>query len=238
MFSLHEVFLIAKLFHIGNIFLLKAHVFAYSESENIQQIKGLLVVVTSKNTTSSLGERLRQLRKQNGWTLKQVSTNTGLAPSTLSKVENGQTSLTYDSLLKLAEGLGVNIAELFAAEDMRPISGRRTITRKGSAKSVVTPNYIYQYHATDLLNMRVIPMIVEVKAHSRKEFGDLLRHSGEEFIYVLEGTIEVHTQYYEPVWLEVGESIYMDSMMGHGSISVGEENARILCVCSGPLILD
>ena len=177
---------------------------------------------------------MRQLRKQNGWTLAQVSTNTGLATSTLSKVENGQTSLTYDNLLKLAQGLGVNIAELFASEAVRPISGRRTITRNGEAKVVSTPNYEYQYHSTDLLDMLVIPMVVRVKARSRKQFGELIRHSGEEFVYVLEGVIEVHTDFYEPVILEAGESIYLDSMMGHGSLSVGEEDARILCVCSDP----
>ena len=65
---------------------------------------------------SGLSERLRQLRKQNGWTLNQVSEMTALATSTLSKVENNQTSLTYDNLLKLAEGLGVDMAELFTTE--------------------------------------------------------------------------------------------------------------------------
>jgi len=190
--------------------------------------------VALKSVKNGLGARLRQLRKQNGWTLAQVSVNTGLATSTLSKVENGQTSLTYDNLLKLAQGLGINIAELFTSEDVRPISGRRTITRKGEAKIVETPNYEYQYHSTELLDMRVIPMIVRVKARSKTEFGELLRHSGEEFIYVLEGVIEVHTDFYEPVRLEAGESIYIDSMMGHGSVSVGNKDAKILCVCSNP----
>ncbi len=195
-------------------------------------------MVASKSKKNGLGVRLHQLRKQNGWTLKQVSINTGLATSTLSKVENGHTSLTYDNLLKLAEGLGINIAELFASEDIRPISGRRTITRKGEAKVVATPNYEYQYHSTDMLDMRVIPMVVRIKARSHKEFGELLRHSGEEFVYVLEGEIEVHTEFYEPVRLEAGESIYLDSAMGHGSVSVSEKDAKILCVCSGPITID
>jgi len=157
----------------------------------------------------------------------------GLATSTLSKVENNQTSLTYDNLLKLAEGLGVNIAELFAAEEIRPISGRRTITRSGDAKLQKTPNYDYHYHGTDLLGMRMIPIHVRVKARNIEEFGDLLRHSGEEFIYVLEGEIEVHTEFYEPVRLKRGESIYLDSTMAHGYVSVGDQDADILGICSG-----
>lgn len=183
---------------------------------------------------SGLGDRLRQLRKQNGWTLNQVSAMTTLATSTLSKVENNQTSLTYDNLLKLAEGLGVDIAELFATDEIRPISGRRTITRHGEARPQPTPNYDYDYHSTDLLRKRMVPIFVRVKARTLEEFGDLLRHSGEEFIYVLEGAIEVHTEFYEPVVLKTGGSIYLDSSMGHAYVSIGDGNAKILGVCSGP----
>ena len=183
---------------------------------------------------SSLGDRLRQLRKQNGWTLNQVSAMTALATSTLSKVENNQTSLTYDNLLKLAEGIGVDIAELFSTEEIRPISGRRTITRHGQARLQTTPNYDYHYHSTDLLRKRMVPIFVRVKARSIEAFGDLLRHSGEELIYVLEGVIEVHTELYEPVVLEAGESIYLDSSMGHAYVSVGDGDAKILGVCAGP----
>jgi len=187
----------------------------------------------SKNVRDGLGTRLRQLRKQNGWTLSQVSMMSGLATSTLSKVENNQTSLTYDNLLKLAEGLGVNIAELFAADEIRPISGRRTITRNGDAKLQITPNYDYHFHGADLLGMRMVPIFVRVKARRVDDFGELLRHSGEEFIYVLDGEIEVHTEFYEPVRLKAGESIYLDSTMAHGYISVSDEDANILGVCSG-----
>ena len=79
----------------------------------------------------------------------------------------------------------------------------------------------------------MVPIFVEVKAHSIEDFGELLRHGGEEFIYVLDGAIEVHTEYYNPVILQAGESIYLDSGMGHAYISVGEKNAKILGVCSG-----
>lgn len=188
-----------------------------------------------KTEKGGLGGRMRQLRKQNGWTLSQVSSMSGLATSTLSKVENNLTSLTYDNILKLAEGLGVNIAELFAAEEIRPISGRRTMTRKGDEKVQITQNYDYLYHSADLLGMRMIPIVVRVKTRNIEDFGDLLRHPGEEFIYVLEGEIEIHTEFYEPVRLKAGESIYLDSTMAHAYISVGEGDAKILGICSGPI---
>ena len=187
----------------------------------------------ASETRSIFGDRLRTLRRQGGWTLNQVSSMTGLAPSTLSKVENNHTSLTYDNLLRLAEGLGVDIAALFTSEEIRPITGRRTITRRGEGRLQTTPNYDYHYLCTDLVHMRMVPIFVRIKARSMEEFGDLLRHSGEEFIYVLEGAIEVHTEFYEPVRLETGDSIYLDSTMGHGYVSVGDGDASVLGICSG-----
>ena len=50
----------------------------------------------------NLGERVRDLRKARGWTLEQAATQAGLARSTLSKIENGQMSPTYEALKKLA----------------------------------------------------------------------------------------------------------------------------------------
>jgi len=158
---------------------------------------------------------------------------THLAVSTLSKVERNQTSLTYDNLLKLAEGLGIDIAQLFSPSVSTPVPGRRTITRKADTRQQETKNYKYFHHSSDLRGAWMVPIFIEVKAHSIEVFGDLLRHGGEEFIYVLSGTVEVHTEYYNPVILEAGESIYIDSSMGHAYVSVGDENATILGVCSG-----
>ncbi len=183
---------------------------------------------------AELGERLRRLRKRNGWTLAVLSDISGLAPSTLSKVENNQISLTYDYLVKLADGLDIDIAELFNGTDPMPPSGRRSITRRGKGRPVETPNYDYEYLCTDLAKKRMIPILVRIKAHGLEEFGALLRHSGEEVIYVLEGAIEVRTEYYEPVVLTIGDCIYLDSTMGHGYLAAGETDATVLGVCSGP----
>jgi len=65
------------------------------------------------------------------------------------------------------------------------------------------------------------------------EFGDYVRHAGEEFVYVVEGAIVAHTEFYEPVTLNVGESIYIDSSMGHAFlVAPGFDEALVLGVCS------
>jgi transcriptional regulator with XRE-family HTH domain len=65
------------------------------------------------NAPPDLGKRLRDHRRQRGWTLQQMAAATGVAISTLSKVERGHMSPTYDKLLQLSRGLGVDIAEFF-----------------------------------------------------------------------------------------------------------------------------
>ena len=61
----------------------------------------------------NLGQRLRDLRTRNNWRIADVSRLTGLASSTISKVENGRMSLTYDKLQQLAHGLSLDLADLF-----------------------------------------------------------------------------------------------------------------------------
>jgi hypothetical protein len=113
------------------------------------------------------------------------------------------------------------------------VTGRRSIGSLDRAVRVVTDNYDYSYLCTDLRRKRMIPILTRIRAHSAREFGDLVRHQGEEFIYVLEGRIEVHSEFYDPVQLETGQGIYLDSSMGHAYV-VGEgcQEALVLGVCS------
>lgn len=185
---------------------------------------------------SRLGAALRALRRQNGWTLADVSRRTGFSVPTLSKVENHRASLSYDKLIRLSQGLGVDISRLFTkagtAVEPPAITGRRSINRARDGQLVETRNYDYYYLSTDVRQKKLIPIRSSVRCRTLHEFGTLLKHSGEEFIYVLEGTVEVHTELYEPYILRSGESTYIDSTMGHGYLAKGDGPCTILAVCS------
>ncbi|MGA0924473.1 MAG: helix-turn-helix domain-containing protein, partial [Lutimaribacter sp.] len=79
-----------------------------------------------------LGTRVRELRKARAWTLEQAATHAGLARSTLSKIENGQMSPTYDALKKLATGLGISVPQLFTPPQRDQINGRMAVTKSGA----------------------------------------------------------------------------------------------------------
>jgi transcriptional regulator with XRE-family HTH domain len=187
---------------------------------------------------SQLGQCLKTARQARGLTLKQVAERTGMALSTLSKVENGLMSLTYDKLLQLTSGLKMDIAELFGPagnrpEQGRPVTARRSISRAGQGHVVNTRFYTYIYQCTDLIGKRMVPILAEVRARSLEEFGPLLRHSGEEYFLVTSGSVEVHTEFYAPEILHEGDGIYLDSTMGHAYLNAGkEEAAKGVCLCT------
>jgi transcriptional regulator with XRE-family HTH domain len=183
------------------------------------------------------GAILKQLRAERGWTLATVAELTGFQISTLSKIEKGQVSLSYDKLARISKGLDVDIGIFFSRDGVRAAqyapSGRRSIVRKGEGRSIKTRSYLNTFLATDLLHKRFVPILGEGFVKSIDNFGEMIRHKGEEFCYVLEGTLAFHTELYAPVLLEAGDSIYFDSGMGHAYISAGEEPLKVLCICSG-----
>ena len=189
------------------------------------------------NTKAKPGSVLKSLRLANGWTLSEVSRRTGLPVSTLSKVENDKMSLSYDKLARISRGLEIDIGVLFSSEGaaapLSLVTGRRSITRAGEGRVIETEPYEHIYPATDLLNKRFVPIVAEIRARSVSEFSELIRHPGEEYTYVLEGTVELHTDLYAPVTLEVGDSIYFDSGMGHVYLCAGPGRCRVLSICSG-----
>ena len=189
-----------------------------------------------KRAGPTLGALLRGLRHREGWTLKEMSAKSGIPFSTLSKIEHDRLTLSFDKLQQLSHRLGLRMSELFAedsGEHAQAVTARRSLGEVDKAVRVETPNYDYYYLCTELRRKRMIPVITKIRASSREEFGDLVRHAGEEFIYVLKGRVVVHTEFYDPVTLNEGQSIYIDSGMGHAYVTAtGCDEAEVLGVMS------
>ena len=199
---------------------------------NQQPQAGILPAVANPEEQAiGFGARLRELRQERGMTLQQASKATGVAQSTLSKMENEQLSPTYNLMQKLALGLEIEMPQLFAPISEPKISGRRAVTRKGQGRAHATATYDHELMAMDLGSKRMVPFKSRVRARSIDEFGDWVRHDGEELLLVLEGQVTVYTEEYEPLLLNEGDSSYFDSTMGHAVVSSSEEDALILWVC-------
>ncbi|HTK02090.1 MAG TPA: XRE family transcriptional regulator [Bordetella sp.] len=178
-----------------------------------------------------LSRKLRRLRREAQLTLQQLSGRCGISVSTLSKIEKGQLSPTYEKIAALAQGLDIQVGELFNDEPVAAPTARRSLTRRGQGLMHATEQYDYEVLCAELAHKQFVPLLATIKARTLKEFPAMLRHAGEEFIYVLRGRLTVHTDYYQPMELAEGDSCYFDSTMGHACVA-GDEDALILWVCS------
>jgi transcriptional regulator with XRE-family HTH domain len=179
-----------------------------------------------------LGSRVRELRKARNWTLEQAAQQAGLARSTLSKIENGQMSPTYDALKKLAVGLEISVPQLFTPPVKGQINGRLAITKNGQGAAHPTTTYEHELLAETLTKKQMLPYRARVRARKIEEFDGWVRHDGEEFLYVLTGVIQLYTEFYEPIEMRRGDSAYYDASMGHNVISISDDDATILWVTS------
>ena len=198
---------------------------------------GKVMATPLQKSSMSIGQALKDRRAHHGWTLATVSKKTGISISTLSKIENGLLSPSYQSILLLCAGLGIEIGDLVSAspesqEDSRRLTGRRSISHDHDGLMLGDDQFLYTYLCTDIAHKRIIPMIIEVRAKSMAELDGLWSHVGEEFLYVLEGQIELHTELYEPSPLGKGDSAYFDSTMRHAYVATGDTPAKLLVMCS------
>lgn len=191
------------------------------------------------NDSGTLGSLIKIVRQRNGWTLREMSAVVGIPLSTLAKVETDKLSLTYDKLQQFTSRLGLTMAEFLAqgepvaeATAAPAVMGRRSLTTSGNSVRIKTPNYDYEYLCADLRQKRMVPIITRVRTRDIGEFGEAVRHKGEEFVFVLEGAIEVHLEFYTPIVLQAGQGVYLDSSMNHAYVCKDCDSALILGVCS------
>lgn len=188
---------------------------------------------TSRNERqrSVAGSVLARLRAERGWTLAEVSARTGVSISTLSKIENNQTSPAYGVLTRLAAGLGVDFVHLIGGTGSQMPKGARVITRTNTGTVFETAMGRYQALASELGGKVIQPMLIEIPV--RKALAERIRssHKGEEFVFVLTGSVEFLMEPYAPTVLDQGDSVYFDGSMSHGFRALGPQPAQILSIC-------
>lgn len=186
----------------------------------------------TESASSELGKRVKEARLRHEYTLDTASKLCGVSRSTLSKVENGAMSPTFDVLQKIVHGLEIDLVELFGQTPQPQAAGRRTVTRRGEGRPHSAGCYEMELLATELAHKRMFPFRITITAHSLEEFTEWGRHEGEEFLFVLSGKVRLFSELYAPTDLEAGDSIYFDSGTGHAAVSTSKEDAQVLWLLS------
>ncbi|MVO17276.1 helix-turn-helix domain-containing protein [Parasedimentitalea huanghaiensis] len=177
-----------------------------------------------------LGQMIRDARKEKGLTLEEAAKAAAIGRSTLSKIENNLTKPSFDIIRRLMQTLDLKTPQLFVQSGDGDISGRRDYTLAGRGEHQETATYDHELLCTELTSKRMLPYISTIKARDVSEFESWVRHRGEEFMFVISGSLTLYTEHYRPLEMTEGDSVYYDSGMGHGCVSTSTEDARVLWV--------
>jgi len=180
-----------------------------------------------------IGQRVKDLRQKQNFTLQDIAAKTGLSKSLLSEVESGEVVPHVSTLLKLAKVLNVGMASFF--EDAE-VTERVSVTRRGERVRIKRRphhregevDYIYESLETKKPGKHMEPFLVEFMP---METADMVftSHEGEEFHYVLEGKLEFRTDDRVEV-LEPGDAIYFESDQNHSFRSLLKKPSRAIVV--------
>lgn len=181
---------------------------------------------------SDLGARMRAVRQAAGLTLEAAAQRSGLALSTIHKIENGRVSPSYENLVRIARAYDIGMERLFAADHETGPTTRMTVTRAGQGRKVRARNFEYEVLCNALSEKKILPLVTRVEQRAPLTPDDMEAHSGEETLYVLSGRVELVVEHYAPVVLEPGDCAYFDSTLRHGLRALDDGDTRVFWACT------
>jgi transcriptional regulator with XRE-family HTH domain len=190
------------------------------------------------DTSLHVGEKIKRLREGAGLSIEQLAERAGLEPAELERIEREMISPALGVLTKVCDGLGVRLGRFF---DMGPrkyyalvrSSDEKVATRVAS-KSGADYGYVYTSLGSEKRQRVMEPFLITINPPSdASEMEKPSTHHGEEFVYVLEGELEIQLQD-EHFLLQPGDSIYYDASVPHRVLHRGQGPARVLAVIHLP----
>ena len=176
--------------------------------------------------TLEIANRVKAIRKKNGWRLHDLSKKTGISVATLSKLENGKTKLNFSTVNKLAQGIGVAVTDL-TSPDLEHTNDA-TMTLGGGGVVFETRDVDYEVLCADYAGGNQGYAKLSVKSRKLDPNLPWHRHPGKEFIYVLKGMLVLHTEDRAPITLKRGDSLLFDSSIGHHYVNASRSETELL----------
>jgi transcriptional regulator with XRE-family HTH domain len=180
-----------------------------------------------------IGNKIKELRQRKSITIQELSEKTGLSKGLISQVENDQVSPPISTLLKIASALKTDIAHFFQEKDLNP---KVTVVRKNERLKSgrrgikgVEIGYSYESLAHTKMNKHMEPFIINFTTKEQENV-IMFSHDGEEFVFVLEGTVHFLTDQGDDIILKEGDSLYFEADIPHGFKSIGEKPAKAMVV--------
>lgn len=189
--------------------------------------------------TQIVGEKIKSLRETRQISIAELAERTGLAEEQINRIENNVDIPSLAPLIKIARALGVRLGTFLDDQDEmgavvyhKDEETKETISFSNNAMDTRT-HMRYLSLAKSKSDRHMEPFIVDIEATNDTGYS-LSSHEGEEFIYVMEGTIEVcHGK--KSYVIKAGDSIYYDSIVPHHVHGYEGEAAKILAVVYTPI---
>ena len=178
-----------------------------------------------------IGERVREAREKRDLSLQDIARRTDIDVELLSQIEEGEVAPPLGTIIKLAKALEMKMGYFISGEGETPYTivrrdARKVISRYDS-KKVKHYGYEYESLAPHKKDRHMEPFLVTLAPAETDE--ERSAHDGQEFIFVLQGRMEVRLEE-ETHILEPGDAIYYDSTVPHLVKCHGNETTKILAV--------
>lgn len=170
---------------------------------------------------ASIGRHLQKLRNELGLTLQVVAERTGIAVSHLSSLERGHAKASIAVLQKLAREYKTNVLSFFGEEPSRKLVREKD-------RKVLKPNPGVRMELLAFGETAMEPHLFRIAPGATS--GGSYTHDGEEFIYVLQGKVEIWLDEVERYILQAGDSLYFDSSLAHRWESLSDSETILIWV--------
>lgn len=189
-----------------------------------------------KGEMVKVGEEIKKVRERLPLSLKELSEKTGYSESILSQIENHFISPPLGALLTISKAMGISVGKLLGEKKEEPFvierKGQETPVSRVASKEGINYGYSYKSLGMGKKDRHFEPFLITLEPTPIKHEG-LSVHEGEEFIYVLKGSMEVQLRDFKEM-LKEGDSIFYDSNIPH-RVSCGDgKPATILAVIWSP----
>jgi transcriptional regulator with XRE-family HTH domain len=191
------------------------------------------------NTDKIVGKRIKALRESKSIDLAEMAERTGLDVEQIVRIEEDKDLPSLAPLIKIARVLGVRLGTFLDDQDaLGPVVSRKKNYKGGVSFSTnQTASHTHMDYfslAADKSGRHLEPFIIQVAPNEENTNFQLSSHEGEEFIFCLEGILEI-TYGNDTYILEEGDSIYYDSIVAHHVHAADSQGARILAVVYTPI---
>jgi len=185
-----------------------------------------------KEVYLQVGEKIKRFREDNALTLKDLADRTGLSAAVLSQIENHLISPPLGTLIRITRALELRPGHFFDQSADKPFTivrkdERRPVSRFASKRGIQY-GYAYESLGHDMKDRHMEPFLVTLEPATLAS-PKPAAHDGEEFLFVLEGEMELTLGELSDV-LQPGDAVYYDSRIPHLVQCRGKKKALILAV--------